>query len=63
MAAKPTTQTLKERISQMKKVIIEDALRTAEGNVSQVARALGVPQRSLWWTIEQLKIDVESFRK
>lgn len=54
----PWNDLVDERIRE----IIADALRKTSGNVSQAARDLGVPRRSLWWRIRKLEIDVETFR-
>ncbi len=54
--------TLDERLDQIEKEIIIDALRRTGGIQVKAANILGINQRSLWHRIKKLQIDVSNIR-
>jgi transcriptional regulator with PAS, ATPase and Fis domain len=52
----PVKKTLKERLQQIEKSLIEEALHRHEHNVEAVASELGVAKRTLYYRIKQLEI-------
>jgi two-component system NtrC family response regulator len=54
--------TLDDRLAEVERQWIEDALREARGVQAHAARRLGIAERSLWYRVKKYGIDPERFR-
>ena len=62
MTPRTSNSKLSKKLKKAEKKIICEMLEETEGNVSEAARQLKEPERTLWWKIKKHKIDPEDFR-
>ncbi len=55
-------ETLDDRLAQLERQWIVEALRATRGVQAQAARRLGIPERSLWYRVKKYGIDPDQFR-
>ncbi|MBI4610635.1 MAG: sigma-54-dependent Fis family transcriptional regulator [Candidatus Rokubacteria bacterium] len=53
---------LDDRLAEMERTLITEALRESRGVQAQAARKLGINERSLWYRIKKFGIDPDSFK-
>ncbi|MCC7383343.1 MAG: sigma 54-interacting transcriptional regulator [Deltaproteobacteria bacterium] len=56
------TGTLEAALFRVERDLIDDALKTARGNVAEAARALGLTERKIWLRIRRHGIDAKRYR-
>ncbi len=54
--------SLPEQLEQVERVLVSEALRRAQGDISAAALALGVPKQTLYDKLKRLQIDAAGFR-
>jgi transcriptional regulator with GAF, ATPase, and Fis domain len=54
--------SLNDRLREIEKILVEDALQRTHGVQVRAAELLGIPVRSLWHRIKKLEIDVSRFK-
>ena len=62
-ASQRETKTLDERLAEMERVLILEALRESRGVQAQAAKRLGINERSLWYRIKKFGIDPDSVKQ
>ena len=55
--ARPAGQTLAGAVEQVERELIQDAIETATGNISEAARNLGLTRRGLYLKLRRLGLD------
>jgi len=59
----PETMSLDDRLAELERNLIIDALRKAGGVQKRAAEHLGIKERSLWHRVKKYTIDVNNFKK
>ena len=56
------SRSLPEQLEQVERVLVSEALRRVQGDISAAALALGVPKQTLYDKLKRLRVDAGAFR-